>query len=219
MPHYKNGREAREFDPVIGTDCGGNSVYGRIYNINTQSETCNAMLANTIPGGTLPVYVTLDECFHAQDAYDCIAAQQAAVDTLRTVVKERGEAPATGIATTSIAGRLYECYCEAVGGKAFNGDVLPTWAEFTADVNKEKQAKAWVAVANLAAMLFGYSKTYTDGTVVTGPGPLPEMSPAQQDAAAAPYLVMPKPVEHVVVEFAVTPNVGQDIERALKMTP
>ena len=30
------------------------------------------------------------------------------------------------------------------------------------------------------------TKTYPDGTVVTGPGPLPDQSPAQQDAAAAP---------------------------------
>lgn len=47
----------------------------------------------------------------------------------------------------AIAGRLYTVYCRAVGGIAFNGDKLPTWEEFSTDPSKEKQAKAWLAVA------------------------------------------------------------------------
>ena len=49
-----------------------------------------------------------------------------------------------------LAGKLYEHYCKHVGGIAFNGDPLPTWAEFRADVSKKKQSDAWVAVADLA---------------------------------------------------------------------
>ena len=46
-----------------------------------------------------------------------------------------------------IAEGLYETYCAAVGGKAFNSDKLPTWLEFRADKNKKKQSDAWVEVA------------------------------------------------------------------------
>ncbi len=45
------------------------------------------------------------------------------------------------------AGLLYETYCQAVGGKAFNGDTLPRWEEFRADPTKQKQSDAWVEVA------------------------------------------------------------------------
>ena len=49
-----------------------------------------------------------------------------------------------------IAGQLYETYCQAVGGKAFNGDPLPTWKEFRADPAKQKQSEAWIQVAQKA---------------------------------------------------------------------
>lgn len=52
-----------------------------------------------------------------------------------------------------IAGQLYETYCQAVGGKAFNGDPLPTWAEFRADPAKQKQGEAWIAVAQKALQI------------------------------------------------------------------
>lgn len=45
------------------------------------------------------------------------------------------------------AGMLYERYCVAVGGKAFNGDPLQTWVEFSADPNKQKQVDGWLQVA------------------------------------------------------------------------
>lgn len=46
-----------------------------------------------------------------------------------------------------MAGLLYETYCQAVGGKAFNGDSLPAWKEFSGDASKSKQANAWRIVA------------------------------------------------------------------------
>lgn len=45
-----------------------------------------------------------------------------------------------------IAAQLYSVYCSAVGGKAFNGDPLPTWDEFSVDPAKRKQYDAWMAV-------------------------------------------------------------------------
>lgn len=47
-----------------------------------------------------------------------------------------------------VADDLYTVYCTAVGGVAFNGDPLPTWAEFVAHPDKQKQAAAWRAVAS-----------------------------------------------------------------------
>lgn len=52
-----------------------------------------------------------------------------------------------------LAGHLYQTYCEAVGGKAFNGDPLPSWEEFSTDEKKQPQANGWRAVASAAAEL------------------------------------------------------------------
>lgn len=49
-----------------------------------------------------------------------------------------------------LAHTLYDHYCQAVGGKAFNGDPLPKAAEFFADESKEKQANAWRETAKKA---------------------------------------------------------------------
>ena len=46
-----------------------------------------------------------------------------------------------------VASVLYEAYCEAVGGKAFNGDPLPDWRTFRADTSKQTQSDAWCVVA------------------------------------------------------------------------
>lgn len=45
---------------------------------------------------------------------------------------------------------LYEAYCDSVEWKAFNGATLPTWAQFSTDPTKEKQAQAWRAVGTVA---------------------------------------------------------------------
>lgn len=54
------------------------------------------------------------------------------------------------LTVVEFAGRLYSNYCEKVGGKAFNGDRLPTWETFRADPNKKLQSDAWVSVAWVA---------------------------------------------------------------------
>ncbi len=50
----------------------------------------------------------------------------------------------------SVAHVLYAHYCVMVGGTAFDGKPLPAWPEFVQDVNKSKQACAWLSTANLA---------------------------------------------------------------------
>lgn len=42
-----------------------------------------------------------------------------------------------------IAEEIYTAYCDGVGGKAFNGTPLPSWKEFAADPDKQKQAEGW----------------------------------------------------------------------------
>jgi len=49
-----------------------------------------------------------------------------------------------------VAERLYTVYCQSVGGKAFNGDPLPSWEEFVNDPTKEKQSKAWLDAGSAA---------------------------------------------------------------------
>lgn len=56
------------------------------------------------------------------------------------------------LAAISAAAVLYAEYCKSVGGKAFNGDPLPTWDEFFADEAKSKQVEAWIAVGAIAAL-------------------------------------------------------------------
>ena len=52
-----------------------------------------------------------------------------------------------------VAGVLYSEYCEAVGGFAFDGALLPTWEEFQDDETKAKQVNAWIAVGEAAIRL------------------------------------------------------------------
>lgn len=51
----------------------------------------------------------------------------------------------------TIAQIAYTAYCQAVGGKAFNGDPLPSWEEFCADPAKQVQVAAWRAAAEAVA--------------------------------------------------------------------
>lgn len=53
----------------------------------------------------------------------------------------------------TVAEAIYEAYCAAVGGVAFNGDILPNWATFVSDPSKKKQADAWLAAAERAIQL------------------------------------------------------------------
>lgn len=52
-----------------------------------------------------------------------------------------------------VAKELYTAYCAAVGGVAFNGDLLPDWDTFAADPAKSKQSEAWLTTADRAMAL------------------------------------------------------------------
>ncbi len=53
-----------------------------------------------------------------------------------------------------LAHKMYDAYCEAVGGKAFNGDPLPPASEFFADESKQKQADGWRVASDIATAYF-----------------------------------------------------------------
>jgi hypothetical protein len=55
-----------------------------------------------------------------------------------------------------IAGELYEVYCKAVGGLAYDGKLLPAWKEFRADPGKRKQSDAWIEVAVAVEKMAGW---------------------------------------------------------------
>jgi len=66
--HYKNGREAKVGEQVVGKDSNGNAVGGTLVEINPGSTACN--------GKVLPVNmlwqcptVTLSDCLHLDDAF------------------------------------------------------------------------------------------------------------------------------------------------------
>ena len=54
------------------------------------------------------------------------------------------------ISIEQIAEAMYTAYCASVGWKAFNGDPLPSWAEFSKDQKKKVQYNAWIASAEAA---------------------------------------------------------------------
>ena len=76
--HYKNGREAKVGDSVVGKDWNGFPVSGVVVK-TTEGEGCNLYV---MPTGTqgVPVY-TAGEFIHLDDALDPTAAAPAVVPT------------------------------------------------------------------------------------------------------------------------------------------
>lgn len=55
--------------------------------------------------------------------------------------------PASKLTVEDIAKDMYTKYYEAVGGVSWNGEIIPTWDEFSADTTKAKQIQGWLAAA------------------------------------------------------------------------
>lgn len=66
--HYKNGREAKVGDQIVGKDSNGNAIGGTLINANAQSTTCNGyvMPASETYKQSL---VTLSDCLHIDDVF------------------------------------------------------------------------------------------------------------------------------------------------------
>lgn len=56
----------------------------------------------------------------------------------------------------TLAKKMYDGYCEAVGGLAFNGDKLPDSETFFSDISKSKQSNAWIVCAEIACKFFNH---------------------------------------------------------------
>jgi len=92
------------------------------------------------PGGYYVVY---------EDGYESFSPAEAFEGGYAPLDGEEGE-PVTEEHVEHLASELYDDYCQAVGGKAFNGYPLPKWPEFRADESKQKQSDAWMTVARTA---------------------------------------------------------------------
>lgn len=72
--HYKNGKEAKDGDLVIGRGgwTGAPLITGMIVDIFPGSGSCNATIIR--PGGIIQTCVNVSDYYHAEDAYAAIAA-------------------------------------------------------------------------------------------------------------------------------------------------
>lgn len=67
--HYKNGREAKESDPVIGKSYG-RVIAGKIHNLMPGQVSCNCTVAEVTMGGVSQMTCqTVGDFYHAEDAY------------------------------------------------------------------------------------------------------------------------------------------------------
>ena len=64
--HYRNGREAKVGDHVVGRNYDGSILSGVVVTTNAQSDTCNLTIVPIIPGSMMRL--TAKECLHADDA-------------------------------------------------------------------------------------------------------------------------------------------------------
>jgi hypothetical protein len=72
--HYKNSREAKAGDPVVGIFEYNSQVYtGVIHSFNPGLTTCNCTVAVVVPGGVNQVAcVNVSDLYHAEDAYSAV---------------------------------------------------------------------------------------------------------------------------------------------------
>jgi hypothetical protein len=75
--HYKNGREAKVGDRIVGVDSSGHPVAGVLVEANAGSTTCNG---NVVPFNSPTWCITLGDCLHVED--------------FKAESKEKKEAPA-----------------------------------------------------------------------------------------------------------------------------
>jgi len=65
--HYKNGREAKIGDEIVGKNCSEKPIGGVLISINPQSDTCNGNVVPSIIIDRNKEYVNLKDCLHIED--------------------------------------------------------------------------------------------------------------------------------------------------------
>jgi hypothetical protein len=67
--HYKNGRAAKESDPVVCKGYAGQITVGKIHTLIPGSTSCNCTVAEPVMGGVNQLTCrTVGEMYHAEDA-------------------------------------------------------------------------------------------------------------------------------------------------------
>lgn len=99
----------------------------------------------------------------SKDEQEKLLRQQKAMTEYHDILEERiegfvAEAEGKVVESDVIAGELYEIYCAAVGGVAFNGDKLPGWVEFIRDPSKSLQSGGWNAIGERVVELIAEAK-------------------------------------------------------------
>jgi hypothetical protein len=81
--HYKNGREAKDGDPVICKGYNGETTVGKIHSLIAGSTSCNCSVAEVVMGGVNQLTCKIvGDLYHADDAIKCI-------ETLETEIKKQ----------------------------------------------------------------------------------------------------------------------------------
>ena len=71
--HYKNGREAKNGDPVIGRGYNNEPVAGTLHSIVPGTESCNCTVAVPVMGGINQLTCqTVGNYYHAEDALQAL---------------------------------------------------------------------------------------------------------------------------------------------------
>ncbi len=65
--HYKNGREAKVGDKVVGKDCNGKPIGGLLIEVFQGSVTCNGYVFPMSQAEQIQRVVTLGDCMRLDD--------------------------------------------------------------------------------------------------------------------------------------------------------
>jgi len=100
--HYKNGREARNGDHVIGKfGFNGEVISGVIFAIQQGSQSCNCNVQIIVPGGSYTMTCrTVGELYNAEDAFDAIEPK---ITTVTATTEPASPPTATETMTPPIA--------------------------------------------------------------------------------------------------------------------
>lgn len=94
--HYKNGREAKDQDPVIGYDEYRKTYFaGVIHSLSAGSTSCNCQVAVPTLGGCMNRCETVGKLVHAEDGWKNtpVAVTEPAQGQDKPLIINQGENP------------------------------------------------------------------------------------------------------------------------------
>ena len=71
--HYRNGREAKNGDPIVQLEGGKVVAVGVLFGATSGNDYCNGQIAQTQVPGTC---ACLCDCLHVDDVADVLAAKR-----------------------------------------------------------------------------------------------------------------------------------------------